>query len=31
VAPHLGRQRSVVYVLPDSRHWSEIFPDAVGV
>jgi len=30
VAPHLGRQRSVVYVLPDSRHWSEQFPDAAG-
>jgi hypothetical protein len=30
VAPHLGRQRSVVYVLPDSGHWSEQFPDAAG-
>ena len=31
VAPHLGLQRSVIYVLPDSHHWTEVFPDAVGV
>jgi hypothetical protein len=31
VAPHLGRQRSVVYVLPDSRHWTEQFRDAVVI
>jgi len=30
IAPHLGRQRSVVYVLPDARHWSEQFPAAAG-
>jgi hypothetical protein len=30
IAPHLGRQRAVVYVLPDSHHWSEQFPDAAG-
>lgn len=30
VAPLLGRQRGVVYVLPETRHWSEMFAAAAG-
>jgi hypothetical protein len=30
VAPLLGKRRGVVYVLPDSRHWTEVFSDAAG-
>lgn len=31
VAPLLGRQRAIVYVLPDSRDWREVFPAAAGL
>jgi hypothetical protein len=31
VAPLLGRQRGVVYVLPETRDWSELFTAAAGV
>lgn len=30
VAPLLGRQRGVVYVLPETRHWTELFVAAAG-
>lgn len=30
VAPLLGRQRGVVYVLPESRNWTELFAAAAG-
>lgn len=31
VAPLLGRQRGVVYVLPETRDWTELFAAAAGV
>lgn len=31
VAPLLGRQRGVVYVLPEVRDWTEVFSTAAGV
>jgi len=31
VAPLLGRQRGVVYVLPELRDWTEVFADAAGL
>jgi len=31
VAPLLGRQRGVVYVLPETRDWTEVFSAAAGV
>jgi hypothetical protein len=30
VAPLLGRQHGVVYVLPETRHWTELFAGAAG-
>jgi hypothetical protein len=30
VAPLLGRQRGVVYVLPETREWTDLFPGAAG-
>jgi hypothetical protein len=31
VAPLLGRQRGVVYVLPETRSWTDLFAAAAGV